>query len=40
MYIYLKGFYDGYNSNVVESLITKKIQNEVNETLPQKKKIG
>ncbi|XP_022181905.1 uncharacterized protein C19orf47 [Myzus persicae] len=35
--VYREGSYDSYNSNVVESLITKK--NEVNETLPQKKKI-
>ncbi|KAL4090948.1 hypothetical protein QTP88_025705 [Uroleucon formosanum] len=37
--VYREGFYDSYNSNAVESLITKKIQNEVNDTLPQKKKI-
>ncbi|XP_015376104.1 PREDICTED: uncharacterized protein C19orf47 isoform X2 [Diuraphis noxia] len=37
--VYREGSYDIYNSNVVDSLITKKIQNEVNETLPQKKKI-
>lgn len=40
MNICLKGFYDGYNYNIAESLITKKIQNEANENLPQKKKIG
>jgi len=38
--ICLKGFYDSYNSNTAENLITKKIQNEANENLPQKKKIG
>ncbi|KAL5233255.1 hypothetical protein ACI65C_000665 [Semiaphis heraclei] len=37
--VYREGSYDTYNSNVVDSLITKKIQNEVNETLPQKKKL-
>ncbi|XP_026805058.1 uncharacterized protein C19orf47 [Rhopalosiphum maidis] len=37
--VYREGFYDSYSTNTMESLVTKKIQNETNENSPQKKKI-